>query len=196
MENNNQNISENEQTAVEESRPPVDPKNKLYTVISLLIFAVLYTGMEFLKANFTLSYALYDDMPSAENLTVILREIGMEQLPEGYSFRYARLHNNFDSNTLYIALSLPEDTEEPSEIEEYIPYSFGNIVEDERFTVYPDADMTAEYVYGNSYVCMDDPMESCLVYEDEDGYTAVFRVNDYDSKIKSALSEGVKISVK
>lgn len=28
----------------EDTRPPVDPKNKLYTFISLLIFAVLYIG--------------------------------------------------------------------------------------------------------------------------------------------------------
>ena len=43
----------------DEGRPPVDPKNKLYTVISLLIFAVLYAGWYFIKDNFTLTYALY-----------------------------------------------------------------------------------------------------------------------------------------
>lgn len=189
------------ESAEDEGRPPVDPKNKLYTVISLLIFAVGYVGIQLLKENFTLTYALYDNMPAANDLTCILREIDMDEMPEEYHFRYARLHKNFDDNALYISVALPSDAESMEEASAYaeriIPYDYGNVVEDECFTVYPYADMNADYVYGNCYVCVDDPKKSCLVYEDENGgYTAMFRTHDYDSKIPSALGGGEKIKIK
>lgn len=180
----------------EDDRPPVDPHNKLYTVLSLLIFAVLYVGVQFFKQNFTLAYALYDDAPTPENQTVILREIGMDTLPEGFELQYARLHRNFDGNTLYIAVSLPEELSDTEGFaEKYIPYEYGDVVTDERFTIYPDPDMTADYVYGDSYVCVDNPMKSCLIYEDGSGYTAVFRTDEYDPRVRAVLKDGVKISV-
>lgn len=53
----------------EDTRPPVDPKNKLYTFISLLIFAVLYIGWQIIKANVYFSSALYaDDFPRRKRL--------------------------------------------------------------------------------------------------------------------------------
>lgn len=205
IENNSENTAGTEvkeETSPDEGRPPVDPHNKLYTVLSLLIFAVLYVGVQFFKANFTLSYALYSDIPDRGSLVSVLSEIGMSEVPEGCEFEYARMHKNFDSNLLYVSFALPEDIDSMEEAEEFasglVPYEYGNIAEDERFTLYPDPDMNALYVYGSSIVCIDDPLKRCIVYEDEDSerYKAVFLTDEYDKGIAIVLSEGVKINVK
>lgn len=205
IENNSANTTETEvkeETAPDEGRPPVDPHNKLYTFLSLLIFAVLYVGVQFFKANFTLSYALYSDIPDRGSLVSVLSEIGISEVPEGCEFEYARMHKNFDSDLLYVSFALPEEIVDIEEAEEFaeglVPYEYGNIAEDERFTLYPDPDMNALYVYGSSIVCIDDPLKRCIVYEDEDSgrYKAVFLTNDYDKGIAVVLSEGVKINVK
>ena len=205
IENNSENAAGTEvkeETAPDEGRPPVDPHNKLYTVLSLLIFAVLYVGVQLFKANFTLSYALYSDIPDRGSLVTVLSEIGMSEVPEDCEFEYARMHKNFDSNLLYVSFALPEEIEGIEEAEEFasglVPYEYGNIAEDERFTLYPDPDMNALYVYGSSIVCIDDPLKRCIVYEDEDSerYKAVFLTDEYDKGIAIVLSEGVKINVK
>ena len=65
----------------DEGRPPVDPKNKLYTVISLLIFAVLYAGWYFIKDNFTLTYALYADSLTESQMAQVMNELELSELP-------------------------------------------------------------------------------------------------------------------
>ena len=181
----------------DEGRPPVDPKNKLYTVISLLIFAVLYAGWYFIKENFTIAYALYSDTLSEAQMTQVMNELELSSLPEGAELSYVRLHRNFDSDTLYAEFRLPEGfTENEDFAEELIPYEYGNIAEDVRFTVYPTPDMNADFVYGNNYVCIDDPLKSCLIYDGDDGTYALFRTDDYDPAVKAAFSDGTKIPVK
>lgn len=181
----------------EGDRPPVDPKNKLYTVISLLIFAVLYAGWYFIKDNFTLTYALYADSMSAEQLSVIARELDAE-IPEGAELVYARMHRNFDSDMLYVSFRIPSDkTEEEDFPDSMIPYRYGDVEFDRQFTVYPDADMTVDYVYGDSYVCIDDPMKSCLIYEENGETYALFRTDKYDHRtVKEAFRDAVKIPLK
>ncbi len=181
----------------DEGRPPVDPKNKLYTVISLLIFAVLYAGWYFIKDNFTLTYALYADSLTESQMAQVMNELELSELPEGAELSYARMHRNFDSDTLYAEFRLPDGfTEDEDFAEALIPYEYGNVAEDERFTVYPTPDMNADFVYGDSYVCIDNPMKSCLIYEGDDGTYALFRTDDCDPSVKTAFKDGVKIPVK
>ena len=74
-----------------------------------------------------------------------------------------------------------------------------DLTEDER-TALEDAvttpDMNADFVYGDSYVCIDNPMKSCLIYEGDDGTYALFRTDDCDPSVKTAFKDGVKIPVK
>lgn len=201
MEENKENTSPaaEEGNDEDEGRPPVDPNNKLYTFLSLLIFAVCYTAYQLIKQNFTLAYAVYENDPTEECAKTVYNEvIGTEELPEGCELQYIRMHRNFDSGLLYVAVSLPYgDEEEIYELaEKYIPYQFGDGAEDERFAVYPYPDMTADYVYGNSYVSIDNPADSCIIYEDYEGFTAVFRSTDYDRRVREALSDSTRIKVK
>ena len=164
----------------DEGRPPVDPKNKLYTVISLLIFAVLYAGWYFIKDNFTLTYALYANSLTESQMAQVMNELELTELPEGAELSYARMHRNFDSDTLYAEFRLPDGfTEDEDFAEVLIPYEYGNVAEDERFTVYPTPDMNADFVYGG-----------------DDGTYALFRTDDCDPSVKTAFKDGVKIPVK
>lgn len=177
----------------DEGRPPVDPNNKLYTVLSLLIFAVVYIGWNYLKSSVSFTYALYEDEPSESCMAIVLREIRMDELPDGFQVDYLRLNRGFDEDAFYISLLLPEDMSEEDFLS-YIPYEYGNVIEDERFSVYPHEDMDAHYVFGNCYVCIEDPQKSCLIYEENGVLYARFRTADYSEKIPLAMKEGVKLN--
>ncbi|MDE6594301.1 MAG: hypothetical protein K2K57_14710 [Oscillospiraceae bacterium] len=186
----NSGAAENADTDEDEGRPPVDPKNKLYTVISLLIFAVGYFGYHYIADNFSLESAYFIEAPAGDEAAAFVREIGWEYLPEGSEFLYARLHKNFDDNALYCAFLLPEAIEDPSDFEEYIPFDWAGPVSDERFTIYPEDNMIPDYVYGDSYVYREDPKIRCLIYKENDRYTAVFRTTDYGGGVRDIMRRG------
>ncbi len=203
-EENNKLSKAAEAPEEEDTRPPVDPHNKLYTFLSLLIFAVLYLGWQIFRANFALTYSLYGDSLSFGEgaLNTVLSETGLTDaggsLPDGFEFEYARLQRNrFDNNNLYVALLLPEEIEAADDFAEmYIPFEYGNVSEDERVTLYPDPDLSAYYVYANRYVSIDDPMKSFIVYKSSDRFTAVYKSSDYSDNISGAFKEAQKISDK
>lgn len=200
------NEEEKEQTAgaipdEADGRPPVDPKNKLYTVISLLIFAVIYVGGEYVKDNFTLRYALFcDSFTSAEETAITEEVFGDTEIPPGTSLKFARYHRNFDRDCFYAAFEVPEEYfEDGTEkfAEERLPYAVGDPEEDVRLTVFSRPDNVPDFVYGDSYVCIDDPKKSCMIYGGEDGFTAVFQAAGYEGAGVDILREsGVKIPVR
>lgn len=179
----------------DEGRPPVDPKNKLYTFLSLLIFAVGYLGYHYIADNFSIEAAYFLESPPAETASLISEEI-CEGLPEGSKLLYARLHSHFDDNAVYCAFSLPPEIKEPADLEEYIPYEWGDPVRDERFTIFPNANMTPDYVFGDSYVSREDPKIYCVVYENGDSLAAVFRTTEYSRRLQDMLMDGVRINAR
>ncbi len=191
-------VSEKAETENEdEGRPPVDPKNKMYTVISLLIFAVGYFLIGYVKDNITLAYALYNDNPSDEAVQMIASELKAENISAECELEYIRLHHNFDNNTLYAAFSVIDDSEEIEQAaEKYIPYDYGDSHRDIRLTVYPYNDMVPQYVYGDKFVSIDDPSDSCFIYETAEGYTALFMSDDYSSDVYNAFEGIEKIKIK
>lgn len=186
--------SEDHERDEEGGRPPVDPKNKLYTVISLLIFAVLYFGWGFIKDNLFVPYSLYDDSFSESDTELIIRELGIENLPRGVTLKYARLHKYHDQDAFYAAFSLPAELAEKEDFASlFIPYRYGDALTDERLTVYPDSSDVPDFVYGDNYICIDDPSESCFIYRENEEYTAVFRISGYSGSAKSAMNGCDKI---
>lgn len=180
----------------EDTRPPVDPKNKLYTFISLLIFAVLYIGWQIIKANVYFSSALYADDFSEEEKAAVISEIPLSQEIGGAELRYARLHQNFDGNSFYAAVFLPDISEYEELSEAVLTFPYGDPEYDSHLTVYPDADIIPDYVYGDSYVSTDDPRVSCMIYGEGDGYVAVFRIADYSGNIKNRVEDWEKFPVR
>lgn len=180
----------------EDTRPPVDPKNKLYTFLSLLIFAVLYIGWQIIKANVYFSFALYADEFSEEEKAAVIGELPLSQEFGGSELRYARLHKNFDGNSFYAAVSLPDISEYEELSDTVLTFPYGDPEYDSRLTVYPDSDIVPDYVYGDSYVSTDDPRVSCMIYSEDGGYVAVFRIADYSGNIKNRVEGWEKIPVK
>lgn len=180
----------------EDSRPPVDPKNKLYTFLSLLIFAVLYIVWQLIKSNVYFSYALYADDFSEEERAAVVGEISMPQGFEGAELRYARLHRNFDGNSFYAAFFINDISEYEELPDTLITFPYGDPEYDSRLTVYPDPDVIPDYVYGNSYVSTDDPGVRCMIYSENNGYTAVFRIADYTGNIRNRVDNWEKIPVR
>ncbi|MGN0637420.1 MAG: hypothetical protein ACI4J0_03525 [Huintestinicola sp.] len=178
-------------------RPAADPKNKLYTFLSLLIFAVIYIGWQLIKGNIYFSYALYADDFSPEEQAAVIAELPQFDPQLQAELKYARLHKNFDGNCFYAAFSLPADISEDEElIDRLISFPCGDPGYDIRMTVYPDPDVIPDYVYGDCYVSTEDPKISCMIYSEGDSCTAVFRIADYSGDIGRRVGDWEKIPVK
>ena len=63
-----------------------------------------------------------------------------------------------------------------------------------RLTVYPEADAVPDYVYGDRYVCTDDPRITCMVYEEDDSVKAVFRIADYSGSMERRITSWERIT--
>lgn len=196
----NENTSQENEPELNEDgvpRPVPDPKNKLYVVISLLIFAVLYFGWNLLKENITFSYSMYLDSFSAEAEERVLAQMGLERLPDGAELDYARFHSNFGSDCFYAAVTLSEEFAGSEDFPDgLISFEYGDVVYDSRFTVYPEAEPKADYIYGDCYVCIDDPSEYFVIYEENDSYTAVYSTKDISREAESIFDGCEKIPMK
>ncbi len=185
----------NEKENTDDERPPRDPKNGLYTVLSLFIFAVCYIGVRLISANITLVYALHEESPGEQLKTAVYQQMNIKEMPEGAELMYIRLHRNFDEDRLYMSFLLPYDLDEEDFADRYIPYECGNTVVDERFAVYTEPDRSTDYIFGNKYVSRENPLTSCIIYEDNGRKIAVFSTNDYDRNI-STLFDCEKIAMR
>lgn len=179
-------------------RPPVDPKNKLYTVISLLIFAVLYTGWQLIKDNIALSYSLYKDSFTEKEYELILDSTGYEVLPNGISIKCARINKGFDGNRLYIDLICPSDYANSADEDEYdniaavLPFTSGDPEKDVRYMIFPYEDLRTDYVYADAYVDVISPQHMCIVYEYNGETIIQLRLTDYDPSVEKAFGDAVK----
>ena len=181
--------SDDQISAEQDDRPPRDPNARLYTFLSLLIFAVCYIGWRLISQNIILSYALYEDTPSPELMENALSQAGLSGIPEGWELEYIRLHSGFDNDRLYICLSSEDD--DIYSAPDMLPFDCGDPSEEMRFSVMPRADMEQRAVFGRMYTDISDPFRSCVIYEDGDIY-ALFCTSDYDKSI-AKLFEGEKI---
>ncbi len=175
----------------DEGRPPRDPKNGLYTVLSILIFAVCYIGVKLVGANVALVYAVHETAPSAKLAAAAVEQFDAKELSESGSLDYVRIHRNFDNDRLYLSFTLYCDTEEAAEL---VPFEYGDVTEEERFSVLSDGDMHEHPVIGDLYVNNRSPSMSCIIYEDEGNVHALLSTADYDKDIRF-MFEGEKIKV-
>ncbi len=188
-EKETEDISPPEKDEREEGRPPRDPKNGLYTVLSLLIFAVCYIGWQLLTKDLSFTYALYEKDPSPALYTAAMKEIDMQTVPEGWELEYIRLHSGFDSDRLYICFS--SETQDTETAVSLIPFEAGDPTEEQRFAVSSTPDTEQRAVYGRLYTDSSNPFRSCIIYEDGEVY-ALFSTSHHDKGI-AGLFESEKI---
>ena len=157
-----------DETDADSDRPPRDPKNGLYTFLSLLIFAVCYGGYRLIGQNISLIYALHESSPAEQLIQQTITEFGMAEVPSGTKIDYIRLHHNFDNDRLYFSLSVTDDMSDEDIAEELLPFESGDPERESRVMLFPDADTVPVYVYADVYVNNSDPYMSAMFYE-EDG---------------------------
>lgn len=189
MNENKQKDAVNEQS-VSEGEYNKEPKINyiIYTIISILLFAVLYTGVQFAKHAMFRDYTITVDGGSitAEQSEAIKEYTGfdfgnIEQLI------LIRENNAFSAEILY-------NTGEYSSFAE----DFENYAEDDsdgenRLAVYPYGNSVPEYVYSRYFVNADAPDMRCYIYEYGGSNYLKLCFDDIPESIKIIFSEHEKI---
>ncbi|MGN0587219.1 MAG: hypothetical protein ACI4JF_08030 [Oscillospiraceae bacterium] len=161
MEENTSIIEDTEQTDISEERH-IEPRrnNVIYTVISVLIFAMIYGVWHFAQTKLFRDYSM----------TVSGSELSAEQLDIAADFSgisWDRIdHIRLDkTNGKTSAVICFRETGAPEDFADMaIMYEYGDIAEDIRTEIYPYGNGVPEYVFADSYVNIDDPSRYCLVY--------------------------------
>lgn len=190
-----ENLPETELNEDGVPRPAPDPKNGLYTVISLLLFAALYIGGKFISENFFVPYTV-TLTEFSERSAQILNFEASEIIPESAVLSYARLSYGTDDNRLYLRyeLSAREEYENYLLSESFITENpDGEEIAEERISVYRNEYSDLDYVYGNIYASTEYPDIILRVYENDGRDYAEIIKTKYDSSVRSAFKEGIKI---
>lgn len=177
-------------------RPKPDPKNGLYTFLSLLIFAVLYVGVNFAKDNFFVPYTKTLTEFTERNITILNSEIDYEIMTD-YDISYAKLISGTGDD--YLTVRYEIDSEE--KFEELISEDFvcetdingENLAE--RVQVFENETMDTDFIYGVTYASSVYPELTLRIFEKDKKYYAEFVKKDYDKSVKSAFGECEKVKI-
>lgn len=186
-------MDENQQknTAQENSEEEYhkEPKQNyiIYTIISILLFAVLYAGVQFAKNLIFRDYTI----------TVKGNDITSEQ------FEIIREHTEFDFYNIEQMILTKENNSFSAEIlyntgdydsfaEDHETYVEADAGEDYRIAVYPYGNSVPEYVYSRYFVNADTPDMYCYFYEyGGDNYVKLI-FEDVPDSIRIIFSEHEK----
>ncbi len=171
-------------------------QNIMYTVISVILFFVLYFGGAGIIAAFNRPYNIYLTAEAVRPETLPqLYEISGLSAERGLTFETARLAKGDGIATVMLFSGLDSDEEPP---ESFIGFEYGDPIEDVRIEFYPYSDSPAvpEYAFGTQYVDIDHPERTVSVFEFEGGCYAMYSEygNVLSSELKSAFKDGEKAS--
>lgn len=163
MEENTSKIEDTEQTDISEERERhVEPRrnNVIYTVISVLIFALLYGVWHFAQNKLFRDYSMTvsGDKLSEEQLDIAADFSGISWDKVDH-IRLDKTNGKTSAVICFRETGAPEDFADMA-----IMYEYGDIAEDIRTEIYPYGNGVPEYVFADSYVNIDDPSRYCLVY--------------------------------
>lgn len=189
MDENKQNDNMNG-SPVSEEEYHKEPKINyiIYTIISILLFAVLYTGVQIAK------HALFRDY----TITVDGNSITSEQAES------VKKYTNFDfenieqliltrENNAFFAEILYNTGDYTDFAEDYENYAEDDSDGENRLAVYPYGNSVPEYVYSRYFVNADAPDMRCYVYEYGGENYLKLTFEDIPDSIKQIFSEHEKI---
>lgn len=198
METDEKNNEEAEEVTVPETeeevelndegvpRPPVDPRNGLYTFLSLLIFAVLYAGYHFVSFNFFSPYTVTLTEFTEEQTAVLCKAV-KTPVPEGAQLSYARLSRMTDNNNLYVRYSGITDEDK---FLESVGFEYYPADSEERIAVFRDETADVNYVYSQIYYCTEGGDLKLRLYEYEGTKYAEFVFSDYGKPQRRVFKDG------
>lgn len=191
----NEDVSENEiesnETAAVSDSPIHEPKQNyvIYTIISILLFAALYSCWKFVVPKIFRDYTISvnGDNLTAEQLETVKKctEIDCESISEAV---FQRTKGNASFVIYYENIDSEEDF-----VDNCIKFEYGDPEEDVRSEIYPYGNSVPEYVYGERYVNIGNPDVSCFVFEYNGGIYAEYRSSDVNAEITSLFSGKEKI---
>lgn len=170
MEDNTKDIEPIESEEYTEHKPKYTrQQNMLYTMISIVLFCLVYFGEKGVIGIINRPYYMVQNSEavSEENLSLYFEE---SQISEdfGLIFENARLTKNESGYILSILFSGAVDTEDFAE--NGILFNYGDPIEDISTEIYPyiENPTLAEYENAIKYVNIDDPNNEILIFEHED----------------------------
>lgn len=189
MDENKQKDNMND-SPVSEEEYHKEPKINyiIYTIISILLFAVSYTGVQIAK------HALFRDY----TITVDGSSITSEQAES------IKKYTNFDFENIEQLILTRENNAFSAEIlyntgdytnfaEDYENYAEDDSDGENRLAVYPYGNSVPEYVYSRYFVNIDAPDMRCYVYEYCGENYLKLTFEDIPDSIKQIFSEHEKI---
>ncbi|MGN0692798.1 MAG: hypothetical protein ACI4K7_10660, partial [Oscillospiraceae bacterium] len=172
-------------------RPPVDPRNGLYTFLSLLIFAVCYVGYHFISINFFTPYYLTKTEFTQSEAQLLESTVNIP-LPENAVISYGKLGSGVDGDRLHIRYSGIGDEE--AFIESAL-FDCISVEEDVRVSVFRDESADVDYVFADTYTDSADPTYTLMVYEYDGTLCAEYIRSDYDKSIRTVFKNGEKFTI-
>lgn len=185
------NQTENTKQNDNELERHIEPRrnNVIYTVISVMIFALIYGIWQFAQAKLFRDYSMlvYGDELTEEQLeiTANFANISWDKID------YIRLDRIGGKNSAVICF---RETGEPEDFADAaIMYEYGDIAEDIRVEIYPHGNNIPEYVYADSYVDIEDPARYCLIYSYNEEYFAEYHSDNVSSEFAALFMNAEKI---
>lgn len=196
MEENTNTPVENEQKPEEMTRKHyTKQQNILYTVISVVLFLVIYFGggkaLELINRPYRIY--LYPEMVSEEKLSDLYDICGISDV-QGISFETARLRKEGGFETLVLFSGIDD---EDYFAENCINFEYGDVIEDIRieFYPYPENPSAAEYAFGSRYVDINDPNRYISVFIYSGTVCAEYSQlgDSLPSDVKAFFADGEKV---
>lgn len=189
MDENKQNDNMND-SPVSEEEYHKEPKINyiIYTIISILLFAVSYTGVQIAK------HALFRDY----TITVDGSSITSEQAESIKKYTNLDFENIEQliltrENNAFFAEILYNTGDYTSFAEDHENYAEDDSDGENRLAVYPYGNSVPEYVYSRYFVNADAPDMRCYVYEYGGENYLKLTFEDIPDSIKQIFSEHEKI---
>lgn len=168
-----------------------EPKQNyvIYTVISVILFFVVYFGVEFVSGKINAEYYMIIDGASlTDEQKNVISEYASIDSTDISSVKLERV-NRISTVTVYFNNIGNIETF----AEEKLLYEYGDVVEDLRIEIYPYGNETPEYAYASSYVNIDNPNIYCYVYEFEGESHADYYSDELTSEISTLFMDIEKI---
>ncbi len=180
---------------IQQNNLPDEPYHKepkqnyvIYTIVSILLFAVLYAGLQFGKTMIFRDYTIDvkgTDL-TAEQLEVVNNsvEIDFAKLEQ---LTFVKKNNDISVEILYNAGGYSDYAEEN---ESYVK---DDSKEEYRLEIFPYGNSVPEYVYADYYVNAEYPDRTCYLYEYNDNNYILFSLNSVSLELKAVFADFDKL---
>ena len=188
MEENTNIIDDAEKNENEPERH-VEPRrnNVIYTVLSVLIFALIYGIWHFAQTKLFRDYSMIvgGDMLTEEQLDIAADFSGVSWDKIDH-IRLDRVGGKTSAVICYCETG--EDFADTA-----IMYEYGDIAEDIRTEIYPHGNDVPEYVFADSYVDIENPARYCLLYSYNGENFAEYHSDNVSSEFSALFMGAEKI---